>query len=113
MSPLVPICGCHLRRCHHDPGLLLRHGCDSFVSLQLRPLRRYYERVANCKFCFVPKGVGYTNGRLLEAFFAGCIPVILSAWCSASTPSRALGEQVERLFVLLCPLPLKELHREI
>lgn len=38
----------------------------------------YYERMGNCRFCLVPKGVGYTNGRLFETFFSGCIPVVLS-----------------------------------
>ena len=34
--------------------------------------------MGECRFCFVPKGVGFTNGRLMETFFTGCIPVILS-----------------------------------
>merc|ERR1712228_764863 len=48
------------------------------VGGHLRPVRRYYERLGQCRFCFVPKGVGFTNGRLMEAFFTGCVPVILS-----------------------------------
>ncbi|CAE8624800.1 unnamed protein product, partial [Polarella glacialis] len=48
------------------------------IGPHITPLIEYYRRVGDCRFCLVPKGVGYTNGRLFEAFFAGCIPVILS-----------------------------------
>lgn len=48
------------------------------IGGHLRPVRAYYERITNCQFCFVPKGVGFTNGRLMESFFSGCVPVILS-----------------------------------
>ncbi|CAE7312523.1 GUT1 [Symbiodinium natans] len=51
---------------------------DASIGPHITPLLDYYERVGDCSFCLVPKGVGYTNGRLFEAFFAGCIPVILS-----------------------------------
>jgi len=51
---------------------------DASIGAHITPLLDYYERVGDCRFCLVPKGVGYTNGRLFEAFFAGCIPVILS-----------------------------------
>eukprot|EP00434_Breviolum_minutum_P009402 symbB.v1.2.008280.t1/scaffold519.1/size192877/8 len=51
---------------------------DASIGPHITPLLDYYKRVGDCQFCLVPKGVGYTNGRLLEAFFAGCIPVILS-----------------------------------
>ncbi|CAD7944983.1 unnamed protein product [Amoebophrya sp. A120] len=44
----------------------------------LTPVVKYYETMGNCKFCLVPKGVGYTNGRVFESFFSGCIPVVLS-----------------------------------
>lgn len=44
----------------------------------MTPVSAYYERMGNCKFCLVPKGVGYTNGRLFESFFSGCIPIVLS-----------------------------------
>merc|ERR1712060_1027230 len=48
------------------------------IGGHLRPVRAYYERIVDCQFCLVPKGVGFTNGRLMESFFSGCIPVILS-----------------------------------
>eukprot|EP00927_Polykrikos_kofoidii_P065101 TRINITY_DN60897_c0_g1_i1.p1 TRINITY_DN60897_c0_g1~~TRINITY_DN60897_c0_g1_i1.p1 ORF type:complete len:577 (+),score=62.87 TRINITY_DN60897_c0_g1_i1:196-1926(+) len=48
------------------------------VGHHLRPVRRYYERLGQCRFCLIPKGVGFTNGRLMETFFTGCVPVILS-----------------------------------
>merc|ERR1719181_509268 len=48
------------------------------VGGHLRPVRAYYERITDCQYCFVPKGVGFTNGRLMETFFSGCVPVILS-----------------------------------
>ena len=51
---------------------------DASIGPHITPLLDYYQRVGNCRFCLVPKGVGFTNGRLFEAFFAGCIPVILS-----------------------------------
>ncbi|CAE7770600.1 GUT1 [Symbiodinium sp. KB8] len=51
---------------------------DASIGPHITPLLDYYGRVGDCMFCLVPKGVGYTNGRLFEAFFAGCIPVILS-----------------------------------
>ncbi|CAE6940996.1 Mgat1 [Symbiodinium sp. CCMP2456] len=51
---------------------------DASIGPHITPLLDYYGRVGDCIFCLVPKGVGYTNGRLFEAFFAGCIPVILS-----------------------------------
>ncbi|CAJ1415357.1 unnamed protein product [Effrenium voratum] len=51
---------------------------DASIGPHITPLLDYYQRVGDCRFCLVPKGVGFTNGRLFEAFFAGCIPVILS-----------------------------------
>merc|ERR1712129_22399 len=48
------------------------------VGGHLRPVREYYKRITDCQYCLVPKGVGFTNGRLMETFFSGCIPVILS-----------------------------------
>merc|ERR1719247_3842383 len=48
------------------------------IGGHLRPVRQYYERITDCQYCLVPKGVGFTNGRLMETFFSGCIPVILS-----------------------------------
>ncbi|CAE7374323.1 unnamed protein product [Symbiodinium pilosum] len=51
---------------------------DASIGPHITPLLDYYDRVGDCSFCLVPKGVGYTNGRLFEAFFAGCVPVILS-----------------------------------
>ena len=38
----------------------------------------YFDRIGQCHFCFVPKGLGYWSNRLYEVLFAGCIPVILS-----------------------------------
>eukprot|EP00746_Dinoflagellata_sp_MGD_P039729 gnl/MRDRNA2_/MRDRNA2_195943_c0_seq1.p1 gnl/MRDRNA2_/MRDRNA2_195943_c0~~gnl/MRDRNA2_/MRDRNA2_195943_c0_seq1.p1 ORF type:complete len:528 (+),score=70.77 gnl/MRDRNA2_/MRDRNA2_195943_c0_seq1:167-1585(+) len=38
----------------------------------------YFDRIGQCHFCFVPKGLGYWSNRLYEVMFAGCIPVILS-----------------------------------
>jgi len=38
----------------------------------------YFDRIGQCMFCFVPKGLGYWSNRLFEVMFAGCIPVILS-----------------------------------
>ena len=51
---------------------------DVFVASHMRPTAKYYEKLSQCKFCFVPKGVGFTNGRLMESFSVGCIPTILS-----------------------------------
>lgn len=48
------------------------------IGGHLVPVLKYYQQLGNCKFCLVPKGVGYTNGRLFESFHNGCIPVILS-----------------------------------
>jgi len=38
----------------------------------------YYDRLALCHFCIIPKGLGYWTHRLFEVIFAGCIPVIIS-----------------------------------
>merc|ERR1711924_179655 len=51
---------------------------DISVGEHLRPTTKYYERMVDCEFCFIPKGVGFTNGRLMETFSSGCIPIILS-----------------------------------
>ncbi|CAL1166918.1 unnamed protein product [Cladocopium goreaui] len=51
---------------------------DASIGPHITPVLDYYKRVGDCQFCLVPKGVGFTNGRLFEAFFSGCIPVILS-----------------------------------
>ncbi|CAD7930926.1 unnamed protein product [Amoebophrya sp. A25] len=48
------------------------------IGGHLTPVVEYYKRMGNCKFCLIPKGVGFTNGRLFESFFSGCIPVLLS-----------------------------------
>merc|ERR1712107_77973 len=58
----------------------LQNSPDKRISVggHLRPVRAYYEKITDCQYCLVPKGVGFTNGRLMETFFSGCIPVILS-----------------------------------
>lgn len=48
------------------------------IGGHITPVVEYYKRMGECSFCFVPKGVGFTNGRLFESFWSGCIPVILS-----------------------------------
>merc|ERR1712113_16509 len=42
------------------------------------PAMGYSFFMGNSHFCFVPKGRGWWTVRLFEAFYAGCIPVILS-----------------------------------
>ncbi|CAE7504815.1 IRX10 [Symbiodinium necroappetens] len=67
---------------------------DASIGPHITPLLDYYGRVGDCMFCLVPKGVGYTNGRLFEAFFAGCIPVILSD--AMLVPFQASGTLLSR-----------------
>ena len=38
----------------------------------------YFQRIGECTFCFIPKGLGYWSNRLYEIIFMGCVPVILS-----------------------------------
>lgn len=42
------------------------------------PSMRYAFLMGNSHFCLVPKGRGWWTVRLFEAFFIGCIPVLLS-----------------------------------
>jgi len=38
----------------------------------------YFERMGASHFCLIPRGTSSWTNHLYEAFFAGCIPVILS-----------------------------------
>ena len=38
----------------------------------------YFQRIGECTFCFIPKGLGYWSNRLYETIFMGCIPVLLT-----------------------------------
>lgn len=42
------------------------------------PATGYSFFMGNCHFCLIPKGRGYWTVRLYEAFYSGCIPVLLS-----------------------------------
>merc|ERR1712061_254099 len=42
------------------------------------PVRDYFRRMGRSKFCLVPAGLTAWTIHLYEAFFFGCIPVILS-----------------------------------
>merc|ERR1711904_165487 len=42
------------------------------------PTVHYSSLMGNAHFCLVPKGRGWWTVRLFEAFYSGCIPVILS-----------------------------------
>ncbi|CAE7820996.1 ARAD1 [Symbiodinium microadriaticum] len=43
-----------------------------------RPSMRYSFLMGNSHFCLVPRGRGWWTVRLFEAFYAGCVPVLLS-----------------------------------
>ena len=61
----------------HIPHLSGNHN-PLAIGSHMVPVVKYYEKMGNCKFCLIPKGVGFTNGRVFETFFSGCIPVVLS-----------------------------------
>eukprot|EP00927_Polykrikos_kofoidii_P048240 TRINITY_DN4245_c0_g1_i1.p1 TRINITY_DN4245_c0_g1~~TRINITY_DN4245_c0_g1_i1.p1 ORF type:complete len:607 (+),score=83.92 TRINITY_DN4245_c0_g1_i1:92-1912(+) len=48
------------------------------IGHRLPIITEYFERIGQCHFCFVPKGLGFWSNRLYEVLFAGCIPVLLS-----------------------------------
>merc|ERR1711879_807221 len=81
----------------------------------------YFERMGLSHFCLVPMGTSSWTNHLYEAFFAGCIPVILSDdfevpfadlidWPSLSVkwPMREIGTE---LYNYLRSTPLDELRR--
>ncbi|CAE8674872.1 unnamed protein product, partial [Polarella glacialis] len=42
------------------------------------PVRSYFRRMGMSRFCLVPAGLTAWTIHLYEAFFFGCVPVILS-----------------------------------
>lgn len=48
------------------------------IGYRFAKVTDYFDRLGQCHFCFVPKGLGYWSNRLYEVLFAGCIPVLLS-----------------------------------
>eukprot|EP00397_Hematodinium_sp_SG-2012_P019910 GEMP01020485.1.p1 GENE.GEMP01020485.1~~GEMP01020485.1.p1 ORF type:complete len:491 (+),score=106.61 GEMP01020485.1:72-1544(+) len=80
----------------------LRHPKGS-VGPHVTPTSRYFERMGQCRFCLIPKGVAYTNGRLLEAIFAQCIPVVLSDALRLSFPFLPWDKMVIRW-------PMRDVH---
>eukprot|EP00747_Dinoflagellata_sp_TGD_P178997 gnl/TRDRNA2_/TRDRNA2_29031_c0_seq1.p1 gnl/TRDRNA2_/TRDRNA2_29031_c0~~gnl/TRDRNA2_/TRDRNA2_29031_c0_seq1.p1 ORF type:complete len:386 (+),score=20.23 gnl/TRDRNA2_/TRDRNA2_29031_c0_seq1:153-1160(+) len=92
-------------------------------------IMHYFDRIGQCIFCFVPKGLGYWSNRLYEVMFAGCIPVILSDsiglpfteltdWTSFSVkwPMAEVGEPLlDHLRWLLDhrPITVQQLHANV
>merc|ERR1712226_653364 len=42
------------------------------------PVRDYFRRMGTSRFCIIPAGLTAWTIHLYEAFFFGCVPVILS-----------------------------------
>eukprot|EP00392_Amoebophrya_sp_AT5.2_P014457 g14606.t1 len=61
-----------------DPAEEAQPATEVSVGGHLTPVIEYYKLMGDCRFCLIPKGVGWTNGRVFEGFFSGCIPVVLS-----------------------------------
>jgi len=66
----------------------------------------YFDRIGECSYCFVPKGLGYWSNRLYEIVFAGCIPVILSDEIRLPFPDFIEWEKISLKF------PTKDFERD-
>jgi len=57
---------------------LIRHLAGKPNTSIGEPSMRYSFLMGNAHFCLIPRGRGWWTVRLFEAFYAGCVPVLLS-----------------------------------
>jgi len=57
---------------------LIRHFTGKPNASVGEPSMRYSFLMGNAHFCLIPRGRGWWTVRLFEAFYAGCVPVLLS-----------------------------------
>jgi len=75
------------------------------------PVRDYFERMGSSRFCLVPAGLTAWTIHLYEAFFFGCVPVILSD--ELTMPFQTHIDWPSLSLHVPSSIPMEELHAKL